>query len=236
MNEFDTYIHDTYGFSVTDLAAAKGQDTANLLRAAFEAGHETGRQSGWSRGYLKGQEISQSSGQPEPAPTREALIAFVRSMTAARRGADDEPSSEDQEYLTWAADDAVRLLGTIPHQVPVTRKGSGFSVDLTAMRHAIANGATTLTFTAPEGWHFEDDRRLHPDNQHDDGDLRTLLTDHIQALRSDALVLRGAARDRCAQTGEDPEWGGDPDWKRADELDERATDLDDLLRQAVVQP
>lgn len=50
-------------------------------------------------------------------------------------------------------------------QVPVTRIGGSFGVDLTAVRHAIANGATTLTFTAPEGWHFEDDRRLHPDDQ-----------------------------------------------------------------------
>jgi hypothetical protein len=53
-------------------------------------------------------------------------------------------------------------------QVPVSviRTGQGFtafSVDAAALREALDGTATTITFTAPDGWHFGADRRLHPD-------------------------------------------------------------------------
>jgi hypothetical protein len=48
--------------------------------------------------------------EPEPQPTRDALLAFARSVAAARPDEDAEPSSEDQEDLGMLADDADRLL------------------------------------------------------------------------------------------------------------------------------
>ena len=48
--------------------------------------------------------------EPEPQPTRDALLAFTRSVAAARPSEDADPSSEDQEDLGMLADDAERLL------------------------------------------------------------------------------------------------------------------------------
>jgi hypothetical protein len=146
---------------------------AGLYERAAREGQEAGRLSGIAQaGIMIGQ-----SGLParpgEPAPTREALLEFVRSVIAAEPGEDTDPSSDDWEALGWLAQDGRRLLAEVPGNPPrirVTRTSRRFGVDLAALRHAIANGATTLTFTAPEGWHFEDDRRLHPDSPQDSGD------------------------------------------------------------------
>ena len=55
MNEFETWMQDTYGASIEQIEAVNGQDTVTRMRTAFQAGHETGRQSGWSKGYRDGQ-------------------------------------------------------------------------------------------------------------------------------------------------------------------------------------
>jgi hypothetical protein len=52
-------------------------------------------------------------------------------------------------------------------EVPVHRTARGFSVDAAALRAALEGGAATITFIAPEGWHFGDDRRLHMDDPPD---------------------------------------------------------------------
>jgi hypothetical protein len=62
--------------------------------------------------------------------------------------------------------------------------------------------------------------------------LDVRLARHIRALRSDARVLRGAARDRYDRDHKNSHVvvpDGDPDWTRANELDERADDLMVLL-------
>jgi hypothetical protein len=52
--------------------------------------------------------------QTAAGPTREALLAFARSVIACEPGEDDDPSSTDQEYLTGLAEDARRLLAGQP--------------------------------------------------------------------------------------------------------------------------
>jgi hypothetical protein len=47
-------------------------------------------------------------------------------------------------------------------EVPVHRTARGFSIDAGRLREALEGTATAVTFTAPDGWRFGDDRRLHP--------------------------------------------------------------------------
>jgi len=89
--------------------------TRDQLAAAFDATPLTGypgeKMPGMGEGLADALIAKlREQGVQEPQPTREALLAFARSIAAARPGENDEPSSEDQENLTWLADDADRLL------------------------------------------------------------------------------------------------------------------------------
>jgi hypothetical protein len=52
-------------------------------------------------------------------------------------------------------------------EIPVTYDGRGFRLSREALRQAVDSGASTVRFTAPEGFRFGRDRRLHPDSEHD---------------------------------------------------------------------
>jgi hypothetical protein len=48
-------------------------------------------------------------------------------------------------------------------QVTITRTAGGFTISKTALHEALRGGADAVTFIAPDGYVFGDDRRLHAD-------------------------------------------------------------------------
>jgi hypothetical protein len=57
-----------------------------------------------------------------------------------------------------------------PPEVMVTRTRRGFAIDMTALRTALEGGVGTVTFTAPDGYVFGEDRRLHEAGRSETGD------------------------------------------------------------------
>lgn len=47
-------------------------------------------------------------------------------------------------------------------EIPVMVDGFLVSIDREALRWALESGMKEITFIAPPGWHFDPDRRLHP--------------------------------------------------------------------------
>ena len=89
--------------------------------------------------------------------------------------------------------------------IHITQSGQGFEISLAALRQALVSGSEEIRFTAPDGFRFGDDRRLHPDT----------ATEHSGHPDDQENTMNNDER----YTSEDPE-------------DERATPrLDDTLSQ-----
>ncbi len=77
----------------------------------------------------------------------------------------DERDYDEEQYNRHLLDDETDLdYHPDSPEVPVTRTARGFSVDAEALRQALEGTASTVTFTAPDGYRFGSDRRLHPES------------------------------------------------------------------------
>jgi hypothetical protein len=62
------------------------------------------------------------------------------------------------------------------NDIHITRSGQGFSISRDDLRRALDSGAGSIRFTAPDGFRFGPDRRLHPDaGPEHEAEIRTAL-------------------------------------------------------------